>query len=72
MAPLPGNWSACVATVFEDAVDQLNILGSILPQQKGKSTTTYQVIADEITQILTEQKRVENEVETFSDTQRQR
>jgi len=70
MQPLPGNWAACVATVFEDAVDQLNILGSILPQQKSKSTTTYQVIADEITHILTEQKRVENEIEMFSDTQR--
>lgn len=70
MQPLPDNWAACVATVFDDAVDQLNILGSILPQQKSKSTTTYQVIADEITQILTEQKRLENEIEMFSDTQR--
>lgn len=70
MQPLPGNWASCVGTVFEDAVDQLSILGSILPQQKTKSTSTYQVIADEITHILTEQKQVENEIEMFSDTQR--
>lgn len=36
MAPLPDKWAACVATVFEDAVDQLAILGSILPEQKSK------------------------------------
>merc|ERR1712134_184634 len=71
MAPLPDKWAACVATVFEDAVDQLAILGSILPEQKSKSTTTYQVIADEITYILAEQKQQqEAEVELFSDTQR--
>jgi len=52
-------------------VDQLAILGSILPEQKSKSTTTYQVIADEITYILAEQKQQqEAEVELFSDTQR--
>ena len=27
MPPLPDNWAACVATVFDDAVDQLSILG---------------------------------------------
>ena len=39
MAPLPDKWAACVATVFEDAVDQLAILGSILPEQKSKVRT---------------------------------
>ena len=35
MEPLPGNWSICVASVFEDAVDQLSILGSIVPRNGG-------------------------------------
>ena len=39
MAPLPDKWAACVATVFEDAVDQLAILGSILPEQKSNVRT---------------------------------
>jgi len=71
MEPLPGNWSICVASVFEDAVDQLSILGSIVPSQR-KSKNTYQQIADEITEILTEQKKLESEFDesAISDTTR--
>jgi len=70
MEPLPGNWSICVAS-FEDAVDQLSILGSIVPSQR-KSKNTYQQIADEITEILTEQKKLESEFDesAISDTTR--
>lgn len=60
MEPLPGNWSICIGSVFEDAVDQLSILGTIVPSQR-KSKNTYQLIADEITEILTEQKKIESE-----------
>lgn len=71
MEPLPGNWSICIGSVFEDAVDQLSILGTIVPSQR-KSKNTYQLIADEITDILTEQKKIESEFDesTISDTTR--
>ena len=46
MAPLPDKWAACVATVFEDAVDQLAILGSILPEQKSKVSTKNNIFPD--------------------------
>jgi len=71
MEPLPGNWSICIGSVFEDAVDQLSILGTIVPSQR-KSKNTYQLIADEITEILTEQKKIESEFDesAISDTTR--
>ena len=64
-------WSCKTLKVFEDAVDQLSILGSIVPSQR-KSKNTYQQIADEITDILTEQKKLESEFDesAISDTTR--
>lgn len=70
MAPLPENWAVCVGTVFEDAINQLQILGCILPQQKNKESVAYQVIADEITDLLAEKRDLESEIDGFGDTQR--
>jgi len=70
MAKLPENWSVCVGTVFEDAINQLQILGCILPVQKNKTSVAYQNIADEIIESLAEKRDLEAEIDGFDDTQR--
>jgi len=70
MAKLPENWSVCVGTVFEDAINQLQILGCILPVQKNKTSVAYQNIADEIIDSLSEKRDLEAEIDGFDDTQR--
>ena len=70
MAKLPENWAVCVGTVFEDALNQLQILGCILPVQKNKTSVAYQNIADEIIESLSEKRDLEAEIDGFDDTQR--
>jgi len=45
--------------VLEDAVDQLAILGAIVPDYTNKPSAAETIMGDELTQILADQKQLE-------------
>lgn len=56
----------CLAAVLEDAVDQLAILGRIMPTSFQGQAGAPQIVEDEITEIVESQKRLENQFEVLN------
>ena len=51
--------SEMFGAVLEDAVDQLAILGAIVPDYTSKPSAAETIMGDELTQILADQKQLE-------------
>merc|ERR1712226_615110 len=56
----------CLAAVLEDSVDQLAILGRIMPTSLMGQAGAPKVVEDEITEIVESQKRLENQFEVLN------
>lgn len=54
------------AAVLEDAVDQLAILGAIVPDYTSKPSAAEAIMGNELTQILAEQKQLESKFNEVS------
>lgn len=52
--------------VLEDAVDQLAILGAIVPDYTNKPSAAEAIMGDELTQILVEQKQLDSKFNDVS------
>ena len=52
---LEGSDAVHVATVLEDCVDQLVVLGRIMPASYENQATSTQMVADNITELLANQ-----------------
>ena len=58
--------SEMFGSVMEDAVDQLAILGAIVPDYTGKPSAAETIMGDELTQILADQKQLESKFNDVS------
>ena len=58
--------SEMFGAVLEDAVDQLAILGAIVPDYTNKPSAAEVIMGDELTQILAEQKQLESKFNDVS------
>lgn len=58
--------SEMFGAVLEDTVDQLAILGAIVPDYATKPSAAEVIMGDELTQILAEQKQLESKFNDVS------
>ena len=56
-----------LTTVLEDCVDQLVVLGRIMPASYDAHPGAEKMVADEIRELLQQQKQIENKYEQVSE-----